>query len=68
MDKIIDAFSKKAKHYLKFINSRKVFPLKEDIEKMKVLDVPLQEHSIEPFEVINELDEVGTCWCGGTEW
>ena len=60
MDKIIDAFSEKAKHYLKFINSRKVFPSMEDIEKMKVLDVPLQEHSIEPLEVINELDEVGS--------
>jgi len=60
MDKIIDAFSEKAKHYLKFINSRKVFPSMENIEKMKVLDVPLQEHSIEPLEVINELDEVGS--------
>ncbi len=60
MDKIIDAFSEKAKDYLKCINRRKVFPEMKDIEKMKVLDVPLQEHPIEPVEVINELYEVGS--------
>lgn len=60
MDKMIDVFSEKAKDYLKSINSRKVFPTLEDIERMKCLDIPLQEHSIEPLEVINELDEFGS--------
>ncbi len=60
MDKMIDVFSNKAKDYLNSINSRKVFPIPEDIERMKCLDIPLQEHSIEPLEVINELDEFGS--------
>ena len=60
MDKMIDVFSDKAKDYLKSINSRKVFPAQEDIERMKRLDIPLQENSIEPMEVINELDEFGS--------
>jgi glutamate/tyrosine decarboxylase-like PLP-dependent enzyme len=60
MDKMIDAFSDIAKDYLKSINSRKVFPALEDIERMKRLDIPLQDHSIEPLEVMNELDEFGS--------
>ena len=60
MDKMIDVFSDKAKDYLKSINSRRVFPAPEDIERMKRLDIPLQENSIEPMEVINELDEFGS--------
>ncbi|MDM8549722.1 aminotransferase class V-fold PLP-dependent enzyme [Desulfobacterales bacterium HSG2] len=60
MDKMIDAFSEKAKRYLKSVDSRKVFPAPEDVEKMKFLDMPLQDHPVEPLEVINELDKFGS--------
>ncbi len=60
MDKIIDAFSEKAKRYMKSANSRRVFPAPDDIERMKYFDVPLQDNSIEPLEVINELDKFGS--------
>lgn len=60
MDEIIDAFSDKAKRYLKNIHNRRVFPSEEDIEKMKAFDVPLQEHPIHPFEVMDELDTIGS--------
>ena len=60
MDQLIDAFSKKAKHYLEFINSRKVFPSMEDIDRLEILDVPLQDHPVPPLEVLDELDQIGS--------
>ncbi|HUV06265.1 MAG TPA: pyridoxal-dependent decarboxylase [Spirochaetia bacterium] len=60
MDELIDAFSDKAKRYLKSINNRKVFPSAEDIDKMKALDIPLQEHPIAPSKVLDELDTLGS--------
>jgi glutamate/tyrosine decarboxylase-like PLP-dependent enzyme len=60
VDEIIDNFSEKAKRYIKSINSRSVFPAPEDIERMKYLDIPLQDYSVEPLEVINELDKFGS--------
>ena len=60
MDEIINIFSEKAKRYIKSINSRSVFPAPEDIERMKYLDIPLQDYSVEPLEVINELDKFGS--------
>jgi len=60
MKEIIDAFSEAAKKYLENIDKRKVFPLKADIKNMKALDVPLQTHSIDPLEVLRELDAFGS--------
>jgi glutamate/tyrosine decarboxylase-like PLP-dependent enzyme len=60
MDKIIDAFSERAKKYLLNVSSRRVFPAEEDIRRLESLDVPLQTHSIDPLEVLQELDEIGS--------
>ena len=60
MDKLINTFSEIAKHYMKSINSRSVFPEPEDIERMKNLYIPLQDYSVESLEVINELDKFGS--------
>jgi glutamate/tyrosine decarboxylase-like PLP-dependent enzyme len=60
MEKIIDAFSKKAKHYIKSVNSRSVYPGPKQIEDLKLLDIPLQDQPIDPLAVINELDTVGS--------
>lgn len=60
MNEIIDAFSKAAKRYFKNIDLRKVFPSKLDRERMKSLDVPLQEHSLNPLDVLHELDLYGS--------
>ncbi|MBD3415498.1 MAG: hypothetical protein GF421_13860 [Candidatus Aminicenantes bacterium] len=60
MKEIIEAFSEAAKKYLENIDKRKVFPLKADIKNMKALDVPLQTHSIDPLEVLRELDSLAS--------
>ena len=60
MEKIIDDFAERAKHYLKSIGTRKVFPTLTDIETMKLLDVSLQDDPIEALEVIKQLDEIGS--------
>ncbi|MBN1943603.1 MAG: aspartate aminotransferase family protein [Phycisphaerae bacterium] len=57
---IIDEFSRIAKDYLQQINDRSVFPHSEDLEKMKLLDVPLQKQPIDPVKVIQELHEFGS--------
>lgn len=60
MDKIFDAFSEKAKKYLASIDKRKVFPDASDLKNMKSLDGPLQNHSIDPLQVLEELDRFGS--------
>ena len=60
MDEMIDVFSKKAKDYLKSINRRKVYPAEDDIERMRCLDIPLQDNPIDPLQVFHELDEYGS--------
>lgn len=60
MDKLIDSFSEKAKHYIKSISSRKVFPSQEHVENLRAFDIPLQDNSIEPLEVLNQLDACGS--------
>ncbi|MBN1553802.1 MAG: aspartate aminotransferase family protein [Phycisphaerae bacterium] len=60
MDAILDEFSRIAKDYLQHINDRSVFPLPEDLEKMKRMDIPLQEDSLDPEQVIHELHELGS--------
>lgn len=60
MKKIIDDFSSKAKEYLNKIETRNVFPSKEAIDNLKKFDVPLQKNSINPAQVLYELDEIGS--------
>ena len=59
MEELIDSFSEKAKHYIKSIERRRVYPGPDDIENMKCLDIPLQDQPVPPSQVLNELDQFG---------
>jgi len=60
MKEIIDNFSSIAKKYFDEIETRNVFPSREAIDNLKKLDVPLQETSINPAQVFQEIDEIGS--------
>jgi glutamate/tyrosine decarboxylase-like PLP-dependent enzyme len=60
MDWIIDAFAGMAKDYLKALDGRSVFPRRDDLERLRALDVPLQEHALDPRDVLEELHELGS--------
>jgi len=60
MDELIDSFSEKAKRYIHSLPKRTVFPTKEHLVNMKGFDVPLQEHSMDPLDVMDELDRFGS--------
>jgi glutamate/tyrosine decarboxylase-like PLP-dependent enzyme len=60
MDELIDSISEKAKHYIHSLPERPVFPTQEHLENMRLFDVPLQEDSMDPLDVIDELDRFGT--------
>lgn len=60
MNSIIDDFSLKAKEYLDGIDTRSVFPSKQSIDGLKKLNVPLQDDSIDPTQVLHELHEIGS--------
>jgi glutamate/tyrosine decarboxylase-like PLP-dependent enzyme len=60
MNSILDDFSLKAKEYLDKIGTRNVFPSKQSIDNLKKLDVPLQDASINPKQVLHELYEIGS--------
>lgn len=60
MKSIIDDFSLKAKEYLDKIDTRNVFPSAQSIDDLKKLNVPLQDESIHPSRVLDELYEIGS--------
>lgn len=60
MDEVINTFSRIAKTYLSEIESRGVFPSEEALRKIKQFDIPLQDSSKDPVEVLKELDELGS--------
>lgn len=59
-DKIIDSFSQKAKRYFQYLDFRGVFPTNDAIEKLKEIDIPIQEAPISPEQVLDELDKIGS--------
>jgi glutamate/tyrosine decarboxylase-like PLP-dependent enzyme len=60
MDRLIEAFSDRAKNYLKSIDKRDVFPEPEDIDNLKHLNVQLQDYAVDPLLVLDELDRFGS--------
>jgi glutamate/tyrosine decarboxylase-like PLP-dependent enzyme len=60
MDRLIDAFSDRAKKYLKLIETRDVFPETGDIDNLKHLNIQLQDDKIDPLQVLEELDRFGS--------
>ena len=57
---MIDAFAGIAKEYLESLDGRRVFPAEADLERMKALDVPLQEYPLDPLDVVAELHALGS--------
>jgi len=60
MNNLIDDFSSKASEYLHTIGDRSVFPSIKSIENLKRFDVSLQDTSVDPRNVLNELYEIGS--------
>jgi glutamate/tyrosine decarboxylase-like PLP-dependent enzyme len=58
--RIIDQFSEKAKAYTKNIDSRKVFPTAEALKNLGRLNIELQDESLKPEFVLEELDTLGS--------
>jgi glutamate/tyrosine decarboxylase-like PLP-dependent enzyme len=50
----------RASRYIEGLSERRVNPSSEAVERLKLLDVPLQHEPIEPARVLAELDEIGS--------
>jgi len=60
MDKLIFEAASRASDYIAGLESRGVAPTPEAVERLKLLDIPLQDASVEPLEVLRELDEIAS--------
>lgn len=56
---LIDAATRSAR-YLESLRNRRVAPSQEDVDRLSTLFSPLQEHSLDPLEVLDELDRLGS--------
>lgn len=71
IENIIDEFVVRASRYLRDVKKRKVFPSKDAIDGLSMLDIPLQENPIDPAQVLSFLDNVGapaTTACSGNRY
>ncbi len=60
MEKLYQAAAQAAIQYAEKLDGRSVFPLNTDIERLKELDVPLQDAPLDPQVVLEELDRIGS--------
>jgi len=60
MRKLLSDVADRAHRYSESMSTRRVFPSAEAIERLKLLQVPLQDEPIEPDTVLAELDEIGS--------
>ena len=58
MDHLLAEVIKRAKRYLAELPGRRVSPLQDAVDGLRRLDVPLQDHPIEPATVLAELDDI----------
>jgi glutamate/tyrosine decarboxylase-like PLP-dependent enzyme len=58
MDHLLTEVIKRAKRYLAELPGRRVSPLQDAVDGLRRLDVPLQDHPIEPATVLAELDDI----------
>jgi aromatic-L-amino-acid decarboxylase len=57
---LLNDAASRAAAYLKSLNDRRVFPSASALEALHALAVPLQEPSIDPAQVLAELDTLGS--------
>jgi len=60
MDELLLDVARRAKRYVEGVGERRVSPSPEAVERLKLLDVPLQDEPMEPSTVLSELDEIGS--------
>jgi glutamate/tyrosine decarboxylase-like PLP-dependent enzyme len=60
MDELLTEAMRRAVNYLESLNSRRVAPAPDAIERLSDFFKPLQDHSLEPAIVLDELDRLGS--------
>ncbi len=60
MDELLTDAARRSAEYLENVSSRRVAPEPEAIEQLSGFFKPLQDHSIEPAIVLDELDRLGS--------
>lgn len=60
MDELLTDAARRSARYLSSLNDRRVAPAPEDIEKLRGFFGPLQEDSLDPITVLEELDQLGS--------
>jgi glutamate/tyrosine decarboxylase-like PLP-dependent enzyme len=60
MENLIFDAASRASRYIAGLESRRVAPAPEAVERLKLLDFPLQDEPVEPLEVLKQLDEIAS--------
>ncbi len=60
MDELLTEAMRRAVNYLESLNARRVAPAPDAIERLSGFFKPLQDHSLEPAIVLDELDRLGS--------
>jgi hypothetical protein len=60
MEDLLAQVTKRAIRYINEMQTRRVSPSPEDIANLKRLNVPLQDHPIDPATVLAELDDIAS--------
>ena len=60
MDELIFEAASRASDYLAGLESRRVAPTPEAVERLKLIDIPLQDAPLKPLDVLRELDEIAS--------
>ena len=60
MKELLADFLDRALHYIDSLDSRRVAPPVEAVERLALLDEPLPEHPTDPRIVLRMIDEIGS--------
>jgi glutamate/tyrosine decarboxylase-like PLP-dependent enzyme len=60
MDTLLFEAASRASDYIAGLDSRSVAPMREAVERLKLLDFPLQDEPIEAIDVLRQLDEIAS--------
>jgi glutamate/tyrosine decarboxylase-like PLP-dependent enzyme len=60
MEELLFDVANRANRYLEGLPTRRVSPSPEAVERLRLLEVPLQDEPLDPSAVLAELDEIGS--------
>jgi glutamate/tyrosine decarboxylase-like PLP-dependent enzyme len=60
MQELMLDVANRATRYIESLSTRRVSPSQEALERLGLLDIPLQDQPMDPSEVLAELDEIGS--------